>query len=150
MTPGRYSTEDGVWALLPFDTKRPDAVRRDGEMGVTRATYDQLVLSVESEITVRLDVAGIKAAQRRHRLVTDAANLLVAAQICRKVQNYQAVAASYFADANVKLRLFLESVGGYAEGQSGGEVVLGVGMALTDADLADSGLGLSVFASVRV
>lgn len=149
---GRFSNEAGVWAVLPFDIHPPDEVRADGNGGVTRATYELLVTSVETEITVRLDAAGIipSSPLRRHALVRDAANLLVAAQICRKLKSFQDQANSLFADANIKLRLFFLNVAGYSEGQASGEVVVSVGEVLTDSELANSGLGLSVFASIKI
>ncbi|GAA5500463.1 hypothetical protein Dxin01_00184 [Deinococcus xinjiangensis] len=145
----RYSTESGVWAWLPFDVYKPDQVQQDGQRGVTRPTYDYLLDSVETEMSVRLDRAGVPAAKRRHKLLTDAANLFMAAQVARKLKSYQEFANSAFADANIKFRLFLETVGA-SEGQAEGEVLVSVGETLTDSDLADSGIGLSVFAKVKV
>lgn len=146
----RYATEDGVFALLPFDMNRPATVVRDGDRGVSRPTFDALADSVETEITVRLDQAAVPQSMRRHKLVVHAANLLIAAQLCRKMKNFQDQAASFFAEANVKLRLFFGGVANYAENQSQAEVVVGETVAIGDSTLASSGLGLSVFASVKI
>lgn len=148
---GRFAQEDQIFSLMPFDMRRPEQVAADGQGGVTRRTFDYLVESVETEILVRLETAGVPVNLYTHGLIRDAANLLVAAQISRKNKAYLDTANSYFADANVKLRLFFDNVAGYSEVYpSGGEVVLTSEDLFTDNDLADSGIGLSVFQKVKV
>lgn len=143
-----YSTEEGVTSVLPFNMKRPDEVRIDGEQGVTRPTYDLLLDSVETEITVRLDSAGVTASMRRHKLITQAADRLMAAQIARKMKTFQDLANSLFAEANVKLRLFFDGVHGTSEGReklAAPLVILGDTTLLTDNDFAGSRSGLNIF-----
>lgn len=148
---GRFSQEEQVFSLLPFDMRRPEQVSADGQGGVTRKTFDYLTDSVEAEILVRLEAAGVSRSLYSHSLVRDAANLLVAAQITRKNKAYIESANSFFADANIKLRLFFDNVVGYSESYSaGGEIVITSEEPFTDNDLADSGIGLSVFQKVKV
>lgn len=148
---GRFSQEDQVFSLLPFDMRRPDQVTADGQGGVTRRTFDYLTNSVEAELLVRIESAGVSRTLYGHPLLRDAANLLVAAQIARKNKAFIDSANSFFADANIKLRLFFDNVAGYSETYSGaGEVIITADEVLTDNELADSGIGLSVFQRIRV
>lgn len=143
-----YASERGVFSVLPFGIKSPDDVRIDGEQGVTRETYTRLLDSVETEITVRLDAGRVPTQLRRHKLIVQAADRLMAAQIARKMKSYQELANSLFADANIKLRLFFESVHGTPEGQARGNVptvVVSQSAALTDTDFASSNPGFTIF-----
>lgn len=144
-------SEDYVFALLPFDVKRPADVRVDGQGGITPATYAMLVDSVMTELEVRLTKGAVPTAQQEHKLLQQAGALLVAGAICRKLKTYQDQANSMFADANVKIRLFFDGVMGSSEGGQSAEVVIeSISTALTDTDYASSASFLSVFGSLRV
>lgn len=103
-------TEDGVWAHLVADLKRPNEVTKDGQGGITRETYERLEQSVIVEFTARCTLARVPESLRDHPLLKDAMELQLAARILRRLRAYQEVADSLFADANIKWRLFLEAI----------------------------------------
>jgi hypothetical protein len=116
------ATEAAVMAYIPQDVLDPDDVLRDGQGGVTRATYNRIVATTLTELTARLNLEGVESQYRTHALLRDVVDLLVAARICRRMRVHQETADSLFADANIKLRLFFEAVAGVVEGE--GELAL--------------------------
>ena len=146
----RFVDEDAVLSLTPFSLLPPAQVSRDGDGGVTEATWDRLRETVDVELEVRLQAAGVISTLWRHKLVLHAANLLMSAQICRRMQAYQETANSYFAEANVKLRLFFDKVAKVSEGTQTAQVVVPTATLLDDSALSDSQSRLSVFEGIRL
>lgn len=147
-----FASEDGVFALLPFDMKRPLDVLKDGQGGVTQATWDSLLEDVETEMQVRLDAEGVPAPERSHQLIVGAANRFLAAQVCRKNKVYQEQANSFFADANIKLKLFFQKVMRREEEMTAPEVVVNV-LTAEQTRVQDYGLSqsyLSVFSNIKI
>jgi hypothetical protein len=112
----------GVRAYIPMELQHPDDVEKDGQGGVTRDTYDRIVYNTKVELRARLDFEGVAMVHRDHDLLNDVAELLVAARICRRMRIHQETADSLFAEANMKLRIFYESIAGVIEGE--GEIEL--------------------------
>jgi len=116
-------TVSGVLSYVPIELKAPEEVTRDGQGGVSEETYFKLVNNTTVELDARLNMESVPAALRNHELLNDVAELLVAARICRRMRIHQETADSLFAEANMKLRLFFESVAGVVEGESDIELV---------------------------
>ena len=107
--------EDNVWTNLPENILRPSVVQVDGKGGVTNYAYERLLKSQLLETEARLRKEGVEQALWSHDLVTEYMEMCVAARILRRMRNYQEIADSLFADANMKLNLFLEGFAGVAE-----------------------------------
>lgn len=116
-------SEEGVWLYIPTDLPKPSAAPdRAGNVG--QAEYDRLKNGVLIELEVRFHSAGIPQDLWQHTLVRDAAEMMIAARILRRIRTYQDVSDSLFADANVKLRLFFEGVAGKSENGTGIEMLI--------------------------
>ena len=109
------TTEDGVWSHMPDRVRRPAETLRDGDGGVSQSTYDRLNASHKLETEARLRKEGVSITLWGHLLVADYMEMCLAARICRRLRTYQELADSLFADANIKLNLFLEGFAGVAE-----------------------------------
>ena len=144
----RWITEQEVFGRLPFQIRPPAQVTQDGSGGIMASTWMMLSSSVETEIEVRLSAAGL--AQVEHPLIRDAANLMMAAQVCRRIQAYKEMADSYFAEANVKLRLYFDKVARVSEDQGAAQMVVPTANLIDDSDLSGSGLRLSVFEGISL
>lgn len=117
-------TVEGVWLHMPVGIKLPDQVTADGQQGVTANTYQRIADGVEVELSARL--AGLQVTDEdllEHDLLNEAACMWVAARILRKLRTYQEIADSLFADANIKLRVFLENLAGVSEDVGTGATV---------------------------
>lgn len=108
-------TEDGVFSHMPDKTRRPADTPRDGDGGVSASTYARMVASQLLETEARLRKEGVEQTLWEHLLVQDFMEMCLAARICRRLRTYQELADSLFADANIKLNLFLEGFAGVAE-----------------------------------
>lgn len=107
--------EQNVFLALPENVRKPDMVLEDGKGGVTRYAYDRLVRSQLLETEARLRKEGVETALWSHELVTEYMELCIGARVLRRIKVYQELADSLFADANIKLNLFLEGFAGVAE-----------------------------------
>lgn len=111
-----------VYSHIPANLRMPGEVNRDGEQGITQATYDKIVGDSLVELEAQLDMLGVPEELRQHPLLVSYMELVSAARITRRLRIHQETADSLFADANIRLRLFLERHGYDAE-RSYGETV---------------------------
>ena len=115
---------DKTYIHIPTDIKKPAEVASDGRGGVTLETFNSLAISQQVELEVRLTLAGVPETLWEHALLREAAEMMVAARILRRLRTFQEVGDSLFADANIKLRLFFSGVANVSEEGSGMELVV--------------------------
>lgn len=108
-------TEDHVFSNLPEQVQRPNIVQQDGRGGVTEYSFARLIASQLLETEARLRKEGVDPALWGHTLVTEYMEMCVAARVLRRMKQFQEMVDSLFADANIKLNLFLEGFAGVAE-----------------------------------
>lgn len=104
-----------VWMNLPETVMTPERVQVDGKGGVTLDTFNRLVRSQKLETEARLRKEGVEQDLWGHEMVTEYMELCVAARVLRRMRNYQEMVDSLFADANIKLNLFLSGFANIAE-----------------------------------
>lgn len=108
-------TVEGVWVNLPENVMTPERVTVDGKGGVTESTFARFIASQHLETEARLRKEGVEQTLWGHPLVTEYMEMCVAARVLRRMRNYQEIVDSLFADANIKLNLFLSGFANIAE-----------------------------------
>lgn len=108
-------TVQNVWTNLPENILIPERVQVDGKGGVTEYSFGRLVTSQLLETEARLRKEGVELALWGHAMILEYMELCVAARVLRRMKVYQDIVDSLFADANIKLNLFLAGFAGVAE-----------------------------------
>lgn len=106
---------DDVWVHMPDPKiKRPPDVS-PGQPGVDEFSYNRIHRSTMLELQARMRANQVPEEHWDNELLNDAFSMMVCARMLRRMRSYQEVADSLFADANIKIRLFMEGVVGIVE-----------------------------------